>query len=129
MDTDRPSSPQTIIEEKMREISRNGHYDMVHLFSNEGLPLAEHYNSGVIDKDRLVELSLLLRKVKEMADVMGKISDVKEMIVEGYNNRKIVFRFFQAFNQEVALVIVVPPKVYYRSMTNALIKVIERASF
>lgn len=122
-------SPQAIIEAKMREITESGHYDMVHLFSNEGLPLAEHYSNGIIDKDRLVELSLLLRNVKKMADVMGKISDVKELIVEGHNQRKIVFRFFQAFNQEVALAIVVPPKMSYRSLTNALIKVIEKVSF
>ncbi|NIR51682.1 hypothetical protein GWO43_24165 [candidate division KSB1 bacterium] len=113
----------------MKEIADRGNYDMVHLFSNEGLPLAEYYHNGIIDKDRLIELSLLFREVRKMADVMGKISNVKEMIVEGYNQRKIVFRFFQAFNQEVVLAIVVPPKMAYRGLTNSLIKVIEKVSF
>lgn len=119
------SSPQAVIEERMKEIAASGHYDMVHLFSNEGLPLAEYYNEKIVDKDRLAELSLLLRRVREMADLMGKISNVKEMIVEGFNGRKIVFRFFGAFDQEVVLAIVVPPKMSYRARTNSLIKMIE----
>lgn len=118
--------PQSLIEERMREITVSGHYDMVHLFSDEGLTLAEYYDEDIVDKDRLAELSLLLRQVREMADVMGQISNVKEMIVEGFNCRKIVFRFFRAFNQEVVIAIVVPPQKSYRALTNSLIKMIAR---
>lgn len=102
---------------------------MVRLFSNEGLPLAEYYNDHVIEEDRLTELSILFREVKKMADVMGKIADIKEMIVEGYNHRKIVFRFFKAFEQDVVLAIVVPPKKAYRGLTNSLVRTIEQVSF
>jgi hypothetical protein len=123
------SSPQFVIESKMQEILRNGNYDMVHLFSSEGLPLAECYHERVVPNDRLIELSLLFREIKKMADVMGKISNIKEVIVEGYNRRKIVFRFFQAFKQDVVLVMVIPPKKAYRSLTNSLIKTIEAVSF
>ncbi|MFQ5823974.1 MAG: hypothetical protein ACE5JB_07965 [bacterium] len=122
-------SPQMVIQERMREISELGNYDMVHLFSNEGLPIAEYYRDQIVEKDRLVELSMLFREVKKMADVMGKISSVKEMIIEGYNQRKIVFRFFHAFNQEVVLAIVVPPKKTYRALTNTLVRIIEKISF
>ncbi|MFQ5750712.1 MAG: hypothetical protein ACE5HI_01840 [bacterium] len=122
-------SPQLIIEQKMKEISDHGNYDMVHLFSNEGLPLAEYFNDRIIEQDSLLELSLLFREIKNMADVMGKISNVKELIVEGYNQRKIVFRFFHAFNQEVVLAIVVPPKKSYRALTNLLVRSIEKISF
>lgn len=127
MTTNQP--PQTLIEEKMKEIIARGNYDMVHLFSNEGLPLAEYYNEHIIEKDRLAELSILFREVKKMADVMGRISNIKEMIVEGYNHRKIVFRFFRAFNQEVVLAIVTPPKKSYRGLTNSLIRTIEQIPF
>ena len=106
-----------------------GNYEMVRLFSNEGLPLAESYSEQVIEEDRLAELSIMLREVRKMADVMGQISNIKEMIVEGFNHRKIVFRFFQAFNQEVVLVIVIPPGKSYRAMTNALVRTIEQISF
>jgi hypothetical protein len=121
--------PQALIEEKMKSIIERGNYDMVHLFSNEGLPLAEYYSEDVIEKDRLAELSILLREVRNMADVMGKISNIKEMIVEGFNQRKIVFRFFRAFNQEVVLVAVIPPRKSYRGLTNSLIRAIEKIQF
>ncbi len=121
--------PQTLIEEKMRKITQRGNYDMVHLFSDEGLPLAGYYDDEIVDSDRLAELSIMLREVKKMADVMGKISNIKELIVEGYNHRKIVFRFFHAFNQDVVLAVVVPPQKAYRGVTNSLVRTIEKISF
>lgn len=121
-------APQFVIEEKMRSIAELGNYDMVHLFSSEGLPVAEYYAENVLEKDRLAELSLLFRDVRQMADVMGKISSIKEMVIEGYNRRKIVFRFFNAFGQDLILAIVVPPRKAYRGVTNSLIRVIEKAS-
>ncbi|MFQ5864796.1 MAG: hypothetical protein ACE5IW_06150 [bacterium] len=112
----------------MREITERGNYDMVHLFSNEGLLIAEYCNDQIIEKDRLAELSVLFRELRNMADVMGKISSIKEMIIEGYSRRKIVFRFFHAFNQDVILAIVVPPKKAYRGLTNSLVRTIEKIS-
>ncbi len=122
-------SPQFLIQDAMQAILESGNYDMVHLFSSEGLPLAECYKNGIVPKDRLVELSILFRELKQMADLMGQISNIKELILEGNNQRKIVFRFFQAFNQEVVLAIVVPPKKSYRGLTNSLIKTIEGVTF
>ncbi len=126
---DKIISPQSVIEKKMIEISETGNYDMVRLFSNEGLPLAGFYNEQVIEEDRLAELSIMLREVRTMADIMGKISNIKEMIVEGFNHRKIVFRFFRAFNQDVILAIVIPPKKSYKALTNSLVRTIEEISF
>ena len=124
-----PLKPQSIIQESMQQICFRGNYEMVHLFSSEGLPIAEYYHDQVIDQDRLAELSLLLRNVKQMADVMAGISSLKEMIVEGFNKRKIIFRFFTAFDQEVVLAAVVPPDRAYRGLTNRLIKMIEELKF
>jgi len=126
MDT---KSAQSVIEKKMIEISERGNYDMVSLFSDEGLPLAEFNNEQVIEQDRLAELSIMLREVRKMADAMGKISKIKEMIVEGFNHRKIVFRFFHAFDQDVVLAIIVPPKKSYKALTNSLVRTIEQISF
>ena len=126
MDT---KSPQSVIEKKMIEISEMGNYDMVSLFSDEGLPLAEFNNEQVVEQDRLAELSIMLREVRKMADAMGKISNIKEMIVEGFNHRKIVFRFFHAFDQDVVLAIIVPPKKSYKALTNSLVRTIEQISF
>ena len=118
-------SPQFVIQEKMKKIADAGNYEMVHLFSDEGLLLAEHHKNRVIDNDRLLELSVLFRDVKKMADVLGQMSDIKELIVEGYNHRKIIFRFFRAFEQDVALAVVVPPRKTYRALTNSLVRLVE----
>lgn len=119
-------SPQLLIETKMQEISEVGNYDMIQLLSSEGLPLAEYCGQQVIEKNRLAEMSILFHEVKKMADVMGKISNVKEVVIEGYSGRKIVFRFFHALNQDVILAIVVPPKKAFRGLTNSLIRVIKK---
>ena len=123
------TAPQAVIETKMKEIAEQGNIEMVILLSNEGLPLAEYYNRRPLANDNLVELSLLFRQVKKTAEIMGDISTVKEMIVEGFNHRKIAFRFFQAFGQEVALVLVVTPNKSYRALTNLLAQTIESISF
>lgn len=120
---------QVIIQNKMRRIVERGNYDMVQLFSSEGLPLAGHQREQIVSPDRLAELSILLREVQKMVDLMGKISNMKEMVVEGFNQRKIIFRFFRAFNQEVVLAVVIPPRTSYRSVTNSLIRTIEKVSF
>ena len=123
------TAPQALIESKMKEITENGHIEMAILLSNEGLPLAQHYSTKPLADDNLVELSLLFRQVKKTAETMGDISSVKEMIVEGFNHRKIAFRFFEAFGQEVALVLVVTPKKSYRALTNLLAQAIETIDF
>jgi hypothetical protein len=119
-------APQFLIESKMREFAAKGSYDMVQLFSSEGLPLAEYQHEALLEKDSLLELSLLFRELREKADVMDRISNLKEMIVEGNNSRKIVFRFFKALGDDVALVLVIPPKKAYKAQTNMLVREIEK---
>lgn len=121
-------SPQVAIENHMREIVQLGHYEAAHLFSDEGLPLAEVSDTHPVERDRLIELSLMFQEVRRMADVMGGISSLKEIILEGYNHKKIIFRFFRAFNQSVVLAVVVPPRKSYRGHTNKLVKTIEAVS-
>jgi len=118
-------APQLTIERKMREFAAKGSYDMVQLFSSEGLPLAEYEHETLLEKDSLLELSLIFRELREKDDVMGRISNLKEMIIEGNNSRKIVFRFFQALGDDVSLVLVVPPRKAYKAQANQLVRAIE----
>ena len=64
-----------------------------------------------------------------MSSVMGGISRLREIIIEGTNRRKIVFRFFESFEQPVVLALVVPPNKTYRQRTNELEKLIIGESF
>jgi hypothetical protein len=118
-------SPQQKIEEFMSDVINRGNYEMVCLFSHEGLPIAEAKGTGIVSEDRLIELSILFKQIVQMADVMGGISQLREIVIEGNNRRKIVFRFFESFNQLMILALVVPPKKSYLGLTNKLMKLIE----
>ncbi|HDP99332.1 MAG TPA: hypothetical protein ENN22_09140 [bacterium] len=121
-------SPQQQIQQFMDEIIELGHYETAYLFSDEGLPLAHSFTKEVVSEDRLVEMSVLFQEIRNMADVMGGISQIRELIVEGNNKRRIIFRFFSAFDQQVILALIIPPKKSYRGFTNKLIRLIQKIS-
>lgn len=124
------TAPQIIIEDKMREILRSGQYEAAHLFSSEGLPLAtarnvtEDVTSPGTEHEQIAELAILFHNVRRMAAAMAGLATLREIIIEGVTRRKFVFRFFQAFGQEVILAVVVPPNTTYRKVTNELEKLI-----
>lgn len=124
-------TPQMTIERKMDEILGLGAYEAAYLFSNEGLPIAQasSTNGQQVDRDRIAELSILFHDVRRLAGVMGGISRLREVTIEGENHRKIVFRFFNAFGQQVILAVVVPPQKAYKQRTNELEKLIVGESF
>ena len=94
-------SPQNVLEKEMQRIIALGNYEMAHLFSDEGLPLAEAKDEDSLERDRLIEISVYLQDIKRIADMMGGMTRLKEIIMEGANSRKIVFRFFEAFEQNL----------------------------
>ncbi|MEE4310809.1 MAG: hypothetical protein V2J62_02970 [candidate division KSB1 bacterium] len=121
-------SPQEVIEEYLNEVQELGNYESAYLFSQEGLPMAEVRGETEITEDRLIEMSVLFQEVRKMADVMGGISELKEIILEGYNRKKIVFRFFEGFDQTVVLALVIPPRKTYRGLTNSLMRLVQKLS-
>ncbi len=112
----------------MSEIIKLGNFETAYLFSEEGLTLAQHTSGEIVPEDRLVEMSVLFQEIKRMADVMGGISDIKELVLEGNNKRKIIFRFFNAFDQHVVLALIIAPQKKYRGLTNKLILLIQKVS-
>jgi len=119
--------PQFAIEEKMAESVRSGNYEAAYLFSDEGLPIAQSSSPAQqsIAPDQIAEMAILFQDVRRMASLMGGISRLREVIIEGENRRKIVFRFFRAFDQQIILAVVVPPTTKaYRQRTNELEKLV-----
>lgn len=121
-------APQDKIESFMKEVIELDHYEMAFLLSQEGLPLAQSRKEEIVPGDRLVEMSIQFQEIQQMADVMGGISEIKELAIEGYNRRKIIFRFFKAFDQSVILALIIPPKKTYRGLTNKLVRLIQKIS-
>ena len=121
-------SPQEKIENFMSEVIKLGNYETAYLMSEEGLTLAHSLVDEVIPEERLIEMAVIFQDIQKMADVMGGISEIKELVMEGHNKRKIIFRFFNAFDQKVILSFVIPPKKTYRGLTNKLVRLIQKVS-
>ena len=121
-------APQERIENFMKEVIELGNYEMAYLLSAEGLLLAQSKADEVVPEDRLIEMSVLFQEIQKMADVMAGISEIKELSIEGYNKRKIIFRIFDAFSQTVTLALIVPPQKTYRGLTNKLVRIIKKVS-
>lgn len=121
-------SPQLKIETFMSEVINLGNYETAYLISEEGLTLAHKNKDEIVHEDRLVEMGVIFQDIQKMADVMGKISEIKELTLEGNNKRKIIFRFFYAFDQKVILALVIPPQKTYRGLTNKLVRLIQKIS-
>ncbi|MFZ5516311.1 MAG: hypothetical protein ACOY90_06710 [Candidatus Zhuqueibacterota bacterium] len=120
--------PQEKIENFMNEVMKSGNYEMAFLLSQEGLSLAQAKSNEIVPEDRLVELSIQFQEIQRMADVMGGISEIHELTIEGLNKRKIIFRFFHAFEQSVVLALIIPPQKTYRGLTNRLVRLIQEVS-
>ena len=121
-------SPQENIENFMAEVIKLGNYETAYLISEEGLTLAHSLVDEVLPEERLIEMSVLFQDIQKMADVMGGISEIKELVMEGHNKRKIIFRFFNAFDQKVIVSLIIPPQKTYRGLTNKLVRLIQRVS-
>lgn len=119
-------SPQEQIQKFMSEVIEEGNYESAYLFSEEGLTLASGTKKEIIEEDRFVEMAMILQNIQKMADVMGGIDNIRELIIDGNNRRKIVFRFFHAFNQDLVLALIIPPRKTYRGLTNKLVRLVQK---
>ncbi len=114
---------QQIIENFMQEVIKQGNFETAYLFSQEGLPIAQQY-SDHSTRMRTVEISVMMNKVQKFMKDLGKLSRIKEIVVEDEDKKRIVFRFLPFFDQTAILIIVVPPRKAYRGFTNRLAKLI-----
>ena len=117
---EREAAPQAIIETEIKRIVDLGNFEGAFLFSSEGLPLAQVSNASPYQQEDLLEISLNLGKT------LTQVSEVREVIILDRERRKLVFRFFHAFEEPVVLAIVVPPGKVYRAYTNKIIRVIKK---
>jgi hypothetical protein len=123
--TERQRSPQIIIEDRMKNDVFQGNYESAFLFSTEGLPLAQVMDKDYIDQAGMVEISLVLKEIQHTVKSAADIDGIKEIVIEGLNKRKVIFRLFKVLDQLCILAVVVTPKRSYRSLTNRLVKTIK----
>ena len=119
---DKSLPPQEALELFIREAIAIGKYQNVFLFSEDGLLLAGDHTKSNKTQDLLIEITGILRDIKTMAENLGGIQNLKEIAIEGENYKRIIFRFFNAFQQSVALAAIVPERTSYRGITNRLVR-------
>ncbi len=128
MEKEKHVSPQTMIEAEMAKVIEYGNFELAHLFSEEGLLLAEAQQSGAIDRDSLIEVALHFQELRKTSNILDDVLKIKEVVMEGEKARKLVFRFFKAFDQLVVLALIIPPRKSYRKFTNNLVRLIQEVS-
>jgi hypothetical protein len=122
MDQDLPST-QNLIEEKLQEISKEGRFDLLVLFSEEGLPMIQ-IPSSKYDKDNFITLSILLNDLAKVAETLDSSLKVDETSITTHHKSKIVGRIFHVNGMRFNLVAIVPPEVAYRRFINKAVKVL-----
>ncbi len=118
--TKNKQSLQEKIEEQMKEIVNLGNYQSVFLFDQEGLQLAQYAPEGIVEEVRVIEISLMIVELKKTVNNLAGIADLKEIMVEGFDGKKIIFRFIPFYGQMAIFVAVIPRHKSYRLLTNRL---------
>ncbi|NOY57748.1 MAG: hypothetical protein GXO75_02285 [Calditrichaeota bacterium] len=119
-ESDNSQSLQEKIEEQMKKIVDLGNYESVFLFDQEGLQLAQYAPRGIVEQVRVIEISLMIMELNKTVRDLAGITDLKEVIVEGEDGKRIIFRFIPFYGQTAIFVAVIPRHKSYRSLTNRL---------
>jgi len=115
-------SPQQRIEEEIQKIVNLGNFEGAFLFSSEGLPLAQVKGWSQWTAEDALEVVVALQETVQRVGEKEDFSGVREVTFWSSTRKKLIVRFFEAFNQIVSLVLIVAPGKTYRSHANRLIR-------
>lgn len=114
-------SVQNLIEEKLSEVSKEGNFDLLVLFNDEGLPMVQ-IPLTFKNKEDFEAVSIMLNDSARVAEALNPSLKIDEASVIAQNKYKIVSRIFYVNETRFNLVALVPPEVAYRKFTNKAIK-------
>ena len=117
---------QQAIEEEFVKVMNLGNFESVYLFSDEGLPIIELYGRGIVTVDDVSQIVLLTKGAMEVFNEDETEPHVKEVLFYIDDRRKVDIRYFHALDQQVTLVLVIPPGKSYRSHANRMIRFLSR---
>lgn len=115
------ASEQQRIESVMRQFSREDRWECIQLYSADGLLMAAHGESPVYNPDKLLEFSFSLI---ETVRLLEPDTRVKEIVIRGMQNRKLVFHFFNALDETMILAAVLHTRKGYRRAMDNVIRMI-----
>jgi hypothetical protein len=109
----------------MKSFRKEERWESIFLFSSEGFLMASFGSSSDYDEDHLLELTFSLKDFLELLnDDLGN----KEIAVQRIYKKKFIFRYFNAWGEQVVLAAVVSGRKGYRRALGKLIKLIRSLS-
>jgi len=116
------SSLQKKIEKILFSLVKTGLYEAIYLYNDDGLPLVDNQPFAKISKVDPVEISIMMSQIRKTISGLDDLGNINEIVIEGANGKKIVFRYISLFEQTTTLIATIPAGKYYRNMTNKLQK-------
>ncbi len=118
----RESSIQKKIEKILFSMVNTGLYDSIYLYNADGLPLVDNQPFSKINDVDPVEISIMMSQIRHAVSGLDDLGHINEIVIEGSNSKKIVFRYMSLFDQTITLIAIIPAGKYYRNITNRLQK-------
>ncbi len=114
-------STQDLIEEEFLRLKSQGKIEVLILFNEEGIPMAEvgdftHYI------DTITALSVLFHQSAELLADFETDATINETLIRTTNKFCIVSRPFHINEGQVVLIAIVPQNVSYRKVTNKAVR-------
>ncbi|MCJ7811880.1 hypothetical protein MUP95_00985 [bacterium] len=112
-------SVQSKIEMAMKECGEGERWESIFLFSSEGLLMAHSGISSDYSEESLLEFAFSLN---DLVKLLRNDLSVKEIIINGIHKKKLVFRYFYAWSNQVVIAAVISGRKGYRRALGRLIK-------
>lgn len=112
---------QTRIEEAMKDSFREERWESIFLFSGDGLLMAGQGSSPDYYEEKLLEFSFSLMEGLKRLD---RHIPMMEIRLKGKRGRTLVFRYFEAWGEELVLAAVVSGRKGYKRALSGLIRLI-----
>lgn len=118
------ASKQELFVEILNKMNREGSFDAAVLSLKDGLPLASsptHYE----DETAAAMVTLLNETAKRIRHQL-RLPQVNEISIVGDDRTRLVCRYCTVDDNELLLMVLLPPDQAYRRLTNQAIKEIKR---
>ena len=110
---------QQQLEATMKQFQEEERWEAMTLFSSEGLPMASVGYSLIYNQENLLEFAFSLI---ESARLLGNDLPAREITVRGRDGKTMVFKYFEAWDDELIMAAVISGHKGYKRAMGKLIK-------
>ena len=110
---------QQQLEATMKTFQEEERWEAMTLFSSEGLPMASAGYSLVYNQENLLEFAFSLI---ESVHLLGQDMPAREITIRGRERKTMVFKYFEAWDDELIMAAVISGRKGYKRAMGKLIK-------